>query len=721
MISKTTNKMKISGPIIEIDRKHHNFLVEINTNRRVNVWFQEENYDIEIDMFKTRDTIYSNQVEKDTEDMFYCTGLPLIKIRKHVNDILECFPNIPERRKIYRNLYREMFKLHEENLTSVYDAFSMYTERFFWRGETPLHTIFDDLITKKEEAYFYRRWYVEVLTRQANLLGVRNKDFHKLGVSLVNLPKIVQQKPHTLFHLNNKPWIETLEPEITKIDKKAIECGKYIHAQMVKYKHAGIPLEAILKRFRRESEKVIEKMVKEYPFTMFPTSTNGLMLCHYHYFRPCEHIAKYLVLLKNKFVYNPKKFHFSKGLTIEQKDAIRTAMQENITMITGGAGTGKTRTLGELVKNLTLNDIKYHIMTFTGKASSRIRALTGYESHTIHRSLANFPDEIQHVIVDETSMMEILLFGRFIRTANSLRQKFKITFIGDQNQLEPIGFGALFSEIIKSKVFPVSTLTRNFRFVNGNECMIIKNSTEILRQSGVVHDKNNFMVMDPGLGNVRQTILALKERGMEKDEFYVLSPTNKPLDKINAICQSIFTKGQISFPDPKYKDKEWRVGDRVMVTVNNYDDNVFNGEEGIIDRFEYPHMIIIFPDLEQSVREVNYKLQYLPRKNINFGGESDERFPEPTCSLSDLKLSYGVTIDKCQGDQKKYILFYCPPGIYASPDFMNSKRLYTGVTRCEELFFWVGNRKKYEQIMLTGSKVRFEITKDLLKYFSENQ
>jgi len=709
--------MKISGKIIEVDKKHHTLLVEIETNRRVNVWFQEDDYGIEIEMIYPGDTLYANDVEQDTEDMFFCPGLPLLLIRKDVEDVLKCFPNIPNREKIYRDLYRGLYEMQAEDLKKVYYVLSLYTERFFWRGEYPLQTVFEEKITVKEEAFFYRRWYQEVLTRQANMLGVRSKDFYKVGVSLADLPTIVKERPQTLFHLNNEPWLKTLNPELTKLDQKAIECGKYVHNQMVTYKHAGVPLESILKRFRRDPEAVIEKMVEEYHFTLFPTK-RGLVLSHHRYFKPCEHIAKYLVNLQKEVIYKPKRFRFSPGITDEQREAVRTAMRKSVTIITGGAGTGKTRTLGELVKNLELNEIKYHIMTFTGKASSRIRSLTGYESHTIHRTLSDFPDDIQHVIIDETSMMETLLFGRFIRHANSVRQRFKITFIGDKNQLEPIGFGTLFAEMIKSEVIPVSTLTENFRFANGTKCMIIRNAEEILNNSGVVHEKNNFMMMEPGLGIVRQTILALKERGMKHDEFYILSPTNKPLDQLNMICQSIFTKGNVVFPDPKDKNKEWRIGDRVMVTVNNYEDRVFNGEEGTIVAFDYPHMVILFPDPTEGQREVRYKLEYLSRRKTGFDGETDELFPEPTCSLSDLKLSYAVTIDKCQGDQKKYILFYYPPGLFASADFMNSVRLYTGVTRCETLFFFIGNKKRYLQTMCTPPKIRCEVTADLLKYFS---
>ncbi|EQD27309.1 ATP-dependent RecD/TraA family DNA helicase, partial [mine drainage metagenome] len=141
----------------------------------------------------------------------------------------------------------------------------------------------------------------------------------------------------------------------------------------------------------------------------------------------------------------------SETTTSEQTKAIQGAMDHKICIITGGAGVGKTTVISEIVKNLNIRGLRYRLLSFTGKAVSRLKEVTGSNKcSTIHRFLNKSRAETDVIIIDEASMVTDALMHQLFDTCRINR----IVLVGDPNQLEPIGWGKFFKELVKSETIP---------------------------------------------------------------------------------------------------------------------------------------------------------------------------------------------------------------------------------------------------------------------------
>ena len=168
-------------------------------------------------------------------------------------------------------------------------------------------------------------------------------------------------------------------------------------------------------------------------------------------------------LLTSPPIFIPSEISFTRNdLSQEQKDAVSMALNKNISVITGSGGSGKSSVIKEIVHNLEKNGIPYRVASFTGKAVARIREITEKkEPATLHMMIATNKSNKEKkssfscLILDESSMITTQLLYEFRK---QFPHKFKIIFVGDNNQLQPIGWGSLFEALIKTNIVPVTTL-----------------------------------------------------------------------------------------------------------------------------------------------------------------------------------------------------------------------------------------------------------------------
>lgn len=382
----------------------------------------------------------------------------------------------------------------------------------------------------------------------------------------------------------------------------------------------------------------------------------------------------------------------------DQKRAIATAATHKVMLLTGGPGTGKTTTVNGILSVFDQMGLTTELTAPTGRAAKRLGELCGREASTIHRLLeTQFDSEsgslcfthneaeplrAKAVIVDETSMVDILLMESLLR---ALKPDCRLILVGDPDQLPSVGAGNLFSDLIRSRRLPMVRLTEIFR--QARESLIVMNAHSI-NQGNIPElgrkDKDFFMLVRRENETIVDTIVDLCVRRLPQnmhippDQIQVLSPTRKTdagTEALNIRLQAALNPPSPDKPEHKYGKNVFRVGDRVMQIRNNYDimwtkvegfgmgAGVFNGDVGKITEI----------DNAQELMTVTF----------------DDKIVEYTFDLlGQLELAYAMTVHKSQGSEYRAVILSAS---HANPYLLTRSILYTAVTRAKELLIVVGD------------------------------
>lgn len=398
--------------------------------------------------------------------------------------------------------------------------------------------------------------------------------------------------------------------------------------------------------------------------------------------------------------------HFLNDLSINlsenQIKAIKSAFDDNVFIITGGPGTGKT-TIINTIANIYQN-MGYNIMLCapTGRATKRIEESSGIEAKTIHRMLGYMPLgdgfgkfeynedntlDADLIIVDETSMVDLMLFENLLR---GLKDSTKLILVGDIDQLPSVGAGNILRDLINSNVIKVVILNEIFR--QSKDSNIILNAHKINSgESPILNGKGSDFFFLPTNNNVetRNLVVDLVSRRLPKAYGYnslkdiqILTQTKKGICgvvELNKVLQEILNPLDAYKKEITFGHKIFRLGDKVMQTKNNYnlgydqDDEdfideenvgVFNGDMGYISFIDNEDKKV-FVDLEDG-RNVKYSIE----------------------DLDNLELGYSITIHKSQGSEFKCIIIPLFDGFYM---LQTRNLLYTAITRAKELIVLVGD------------------------------
>jgi len=378
------------------------------------------------------------------------------------------------------------------------------------------------------------------------------------------------------------------------------------------------------------------------------------------------------------------------NLAEQQDKAVRTALQEKVHIITGGAGTGKSTIINVLLRTWKRYSERVLLAAPTGRAAKRLQEITGQEATTIHSLIeANVFEitredmfipilDIDVLIVDEASMIDTALFMVLLK---SLPSHTHLVLVGDIDQLPSVGAGNVLKDLMASQTVGISRLTEIFR--QSAESDIIRYAHQI--KMGIVPHIDNkkqsdcFFLEQHNTDEAMRLLITLLTQRLPRTynfnvlrDIQVISPMNKGnlgTRAINAALQNAINPNvQVSHLSFDFGDLRFAVGDKVIQTRNNYDKNVFNGDIGYISRIDKSQNLH-WIDFEG--REVEFKLN----------------------DCMDLDLAYAISVHKYQGSESPAVVLLLHESHYM---LLYRNLLYTAITRGKKLVILLGTQKALE-------------------------
>ena len=433
-----------------------------------------------------------------------------------------------------------------------------------------------------------------------------------------------------------------------------------------------------------------------------------------------EKIAQRIIsLAKSK---NTKKIHnIDKELNLiekksdiflseKQKEAIREINENNVTIITGGPGTGKTTIIKSIIEIYKQKKYKIVLCAPTGRAAKRMTETTGEEAYTLHRLLEigkidddsiykknneyqGTPIDADIIIVDEVSMVDMFIMSYLL---DCIYKGTKLILVGDSDQLPSVGPGSVLQDIIKSEQIKTVHLDKVFRQAARSKIIVnahrVNNGEEFIKkeETEIEEDEKNdfFFIRENNQERILEQVLSLCNGRLKRfgnydffENIQVLSPTKKGTlgtKELNKALQQELNPHREGENEKSSMGAIFRIGDKVMQIKNNYDiqwerregnslelgNGIFNGETGIITEINEKEKFIRvkFDDNKTSIYEYN--------------------------ELEQLEHSYCITIHKAQGSEFDVIIMIIPQ---AAPMLLTRNLLYTGITRAKKLLVVIGN------------------------------
>ena len=456
----------------------------------------------------------------------------------------------------------------------------------------------------------------------------------------------------------------------------------------------------------------------------------GIEWVYLNTFYICEkNIAEKLLILKQsknikKIKDFEKKFkqkekNINIVLSEKQKEAIKAVNDNNVCIITGGPGTGKTTIIKFIIELYKNEGKKVVLCAPTGRAAKRMSEATGEDATTIHRLLSLgkmeetlglervdyqiAPIDSDIIIIDEMSMVDVFLMNYILK---GLYIGTKLVLVGDINQLPSVGPGNVLKDIINSGEIEVIELNEIFRQAAQSQIIVnpykVNNGESFLETpKEELKDKlqDFFFINEPSMTKMLEDVISLCSGRLKKygnydffKDIQVLTPTKRGklgTKELNKELQKVLNQNKKT--EKKHGERTFLVGDRVMQIKNNYDiywekgnkengTGIFNGELGTISKID---------DITKQIE-------------IKFDDEKTAWYEYN--ELEQLEHSYSITIHKSQGSEFDVVIMCLPP---VAPMLLTRNLLYTGITRARKLLIVLGTKKTVEyMIQNTETKKR---------------
>lgn len=408
----------------------------------------------------------------------------------------------------------------------------------------------------------------------------------------------------------------------------------------------------------------------------------------------------------------------------EQRKAIKKALENNLLIITGGPGTGKTtiiKAITELYQHV--NKLNYDefterlaLLAPTGRASKRMSDSTFLPASTIHRFLKWNKDTLEFminesnksnvelVIIDEVSMIDINLFDSLLK---GLRSNVKMILVGDYDQLPSVGPGNLLKDLICSEC--IDTIHLNHLYRQDEDSYITTLAYEI--KDGELSDNylntySDYTFLKCSANHIKSNLVRLCEKVIEKGYDYkrlqILAPMYKGengIDALNSELQNVFNPKAPEKREIKTSNVIFRENDKILQLVNMPDENVFNGDIGVIKYIKYGNT-------SKSKKDEIY---------VDFDGNLVKYTPK---DFSKIKHGFIISIHKSQGSEFEMVIM---PMARSYKRMLYKKLVYTGVTRAKKKLIIIGEPEAFASSVQNNHEyIRNSKLKEKIKYKFEN-
>ncbi|MCR5483556.1 MAG: AAA family ATPase, partial [Bacilli bacterium] len=400
----------------------------------------------------------------------------------------------------------------------------------------------------------------------------------------------------------------------------------------------------------------------------------------------------------------------------EQRKAIKEALENQVTIITGGPGTGKTTIINGIIRlyqevnGLPNHKMKDHIQLLapTGRASKRMCETTLFPASTIHRYLkwnhetgdfaVNEYNKTKHdlIIVDELSMIDNNLFSSLL---DGISMNAKLVLVGDSNQLPSVGPGNILKDLIDSDMIPHIELKNIYRqSANSFIPTLASEIKNVYIESDLSQKRDDYNFIKCDRIQIKQMIQEIikmaKNKGLDETDMQVLIPMYKGengIDNINVLLQNIFNPENDSKKEITIGTTVFREKDKIINLVNNVENNIFNGDIGYITK--------INPKKSDEIMEVDF-----------YGNKVT--FKREELSANIIKHAYAMSIHKSQGSEFNHVIM---PISKEYSRMLYNKLIYTGVSRARKSLLLIGDEEAFIRgVNNSYSEIRKTALKELL-------
>ena len=537
--------------------------------------------------------------------------------------------------------------------------------------------------------------------------GIENdEDINKIAATYKNVygfSKDINTNPYAVM-INLLEWsFDRADRAITKKTRKWLDSYERCEAATI-YVLKHNELDGNTRMQAKMLFDIIKRKAPQCVHQLFDAVTKSPQV---HYDAPSQNTAlqatynaeQHIADVIKKKIANPhyypmdwQKFTSVDGLklTDEQAQILEMACKQDVMMLTGSAGTGKSQTTKAIIEMLEANNYTYTLLSPTGIAAKRLREATGREASTIHMFLACCDNLGDYVLIDEMGMVSVhLLSMLFDKVADTT----KIIFIADPSQLAFIACGNIVEDMLDSGIVPVCNLTKVFRY---NTSGIITIATDV--RNGVNEHLTDtftdykFIETDTlVIKQIEQEYARLLADGYSKDDMLILSPFNKGdvgSLAINAAIQAKFNPNELSKVGHIVNDTPiyFKVGDKVINKKNEYAMPLVDDDSAFVANGDIGTVIEIVPDEKEPYMIVRY----------DCGDCIVDK-----AHIKNTLLAYAISIHSCQGSQAKAVIVV----IDRSHVRMLSRNLcYTAVSRAQERLILIGDEAAIQE----GLKVQEE-------------
>jgi len=380
-----------------------------------------------------------------------------------------------------------------------------------------------------------------------------------------------------------------------------------------------------------------------------------------------------------------------------QREAIIKALEDNILIITGGPGTGKTSiikaivSLYQRINRLTDKQLisEIALLAPTGRASKRLSESTNLPASTIHRFLKwnrdnntfNIneynPDFSHLIIIDEVSMIDVALMDNLLK---GLTNNIKLILVGDHNQLPSVGPGLLLKDLIESEVVETIHLDILYRQKENSYIPVLADEIKNDSLGDFMSTKDDYTFLSCKdnciVSNLTKICSQIIEKGYDYKKFQVMAPMYagvNGIDNLNKELQNIFNPSSKDKKEVKYGEIIYRVNDKVLQLVNDPDNNVFNGDIGVIQ------------SIKSGVQTKSGKVEVV----IDFDGNLVNYQVK---DLGNIKHGFIISIHKSQGSEFDLVVM---PITHSYKRMLYRKLIYTGITRAKKKLIIIGEPQAF--------------------------